>query len=96
LDKQYYVYILASRKNGTLYIGATSNLEKRVWQHKNKIVKGFTEKYDVNRLVYFEIYESPSDAVVRERQMKKWNRKWKIALIEKKNPEWVDLCKRIE
>ena len=88
---QYYVYILASDRNGTLYIGSTSDLIKRVWQHKNKVVEGFTKKYGVNILVYYEIAETREAAALRERQLKKWNRAWKIRLIEEKNKEWKDL-----
>ena len=87
----YYVYILASKRNGTLYIGSTSGLEKRVWQHKNKAVEGFTKKYGVNKLVHYEIADSQEAAAQRERQLKKWNRAWKIKLIEENNPEWKDL-----
>jgi len=89
--KQYYVYMLASKKHGTLYIGVTSDLAKRVWEHKNNFVEGFTKKYNVHRLVYYEITNSAESAIVREKQMKKWNRQWKIELIEKNNPEWKDL-----
>lgn len=85
------VYILASKKNGTLYIGVTSDLRSRVWQHKNKVVPGFTEKYDANILVYYEQGESILGAIQREKQLKKWNRSWKIRLIEEKNPKWKDL-----
>lgn len=85
------VYILASKKNGTLYIGVTSDLRSRVWQHKNKVVLGFTEKYDANILVYYEQGESILGAIQREKQLKKWNRSWKIRLIEEKNPKWKDL-----
>ncbi len=88
---QYYVYILASKRNGTLYIGSTNELPKRVWQHKNKAVEGFTEKYGVDKLVHYEIAETREAAVQRERQLKKWNRAWKIRLIEEKNPDWKDL-----
>ncbi len=88
---QYYVYILASKKNGTLYVGSTSGLIKRVWQHKNKVVEGFTKKYGVDKLMYYEIAESQEAAALRERQLKKWNRAWKIRLIEEKNPKWKDL-----
>lgn len=91
--KTYSVYILASKKEGTLYIGMTSDLEKRVWQHKNKIIKGFTEKYNVDKLVYYEQTENVESALTRERQLKEWQRRWKIRLIEKDNPEWNDLCK---
>jgi len=85
------VYILASERNGTLYIGVTSNLLKRMWEHKNKSVKGFTEKYTVNKLVYFEQTQDMRSAIQREKQLKKWNRSWKLKLIEKKNPKWNDL-----
>ena len=91
MSKQYYVYILASKKNGTLYIGVTSNLVKRLWEHKNKLVDGFTRKYGVTTLVYFEQYSDPLNAVRREKRLKKYKRKWKLELIEKHNPEWKDL-----
>ena len=87
----YYVYILASGKNGTLYNGVTNNLFKCVTQHKRKEVKGFTEKFEVNRLVWYEQTNDIRIAIKREKQIKKWNRKWKIRLIEKENPEWKDL-----
>jgi putative endonuclease len=88
---EHYVYILASKKNGTLYIGVTTNLKKRVWQHKEKIIEGFTKKYDIKNLVYFEVYADYWDAANREKRMKKWNREWKIGLIQKENPDWLDL-----
>ena len=91
MQKQYYVYILASKRNGTLYTGMTSNLHKRIWQHKNKLLPGFTEKYKVTNLVYYEIHEDPVGAITREKQIKKWNRVWKMKLIETENPEWCDL-----
>jgi putative endonuclease len=87
----YYVYILASTKNGTLYIGLTNNLIKRVYEHKNDLVEGFTKKYQVHNLVYYEIFDSAYEAISREKQMKKWKRQWKINLIEKINPLWQDL-----
>ena len=87
----HYVYILASKKNGTLYIGVTTDLQKRIFQHKNKEIEGFTKKYGVDKLVYFETYEDYWDAANREKRMKKWNRAWKIELIEKENPHWQDL-----
>jgi len=90
---QYYVYILTNKKNGTLYIGITSNLERRVFEHKNKIKKGFTSKYNLNQLMYFEIFEDVLLAIKREKQLKKWNRRWKINLIEKDNKDWIDLAK---
>ncbi|MBI5206071.1 MAG: GIY-YIG nuclease family protein [Nitrospirae bacterium] len=88
---KYYVYILASKKNGTLYIGVTSDLVKRIYEHKNNLVEGFTKKYNVHNLVHYEIAEDINSAVTREKQLKKWNRDWKIKLIEKSNPVWKDL-----
>jgi len=89
--KHYYVYILASKKNGTLYVGVTSDLIKRVYEHKEGFVEGFTKKYKVHYLVYYEDTNEINAALAREKQMKKWDRKWKIELIEKNNPEWRDL-----
>ena len=94
--KQPYVYILASKRNGTLYIGVTSNLIQRIWQHKNNQVQGFTKKYNVHSLVYFEQHEIMETAIIREKQLKKWNRDWKIKLIEKNNPNWEDLWLSIQ
>ena len=91
MQKQYYVYILASKRNGTIYTGMTSNLIKRIWQHKNKFIPGFTEKYKVTNLVYYEIHEDPVEAITREKQIKKWNRAWKVKLIESENLQWCDL-----
>jgi putative endonuclease len=91
MSDQFYVYILASRKHGTLYIGVTNDLVRRVYQHKSKTIRGFTKRYDVHILVYFEIFDDPASAITREKQLKKWNREWKIQLIENKNPGWVDL-----
>ena len=85
------VYILASARNGTLYIGVTSNLVQRIWQHKNDVIEGFTEKYSVHILVYFELLDDMTNAITREKQLKKWNRAWKLSLIEKQNPTWEDL-----
>ena len=84
------VYILASRRNGTLYIGATSNLVERVWQHKNDLVEGFTKKYGVHVLVWYEVHETMRSAVARERALKEWKRVWKLRLIEGANPKWED------
>ena len=92
---QYYVYILASRRNGTLYIGVTSDLVRRVYEHRNSVVEGFTKKYRVCCLVYYEMTQRIEDAIVREKQIKKWNRKWKLRLIESFNPDWCDLYERI-
>ena len=89
--KNSYVYILASKRNGTLYIGVTNDLIKRIYEHKNSLVRGFTEKYKVHKLVYYEEHSDIYEAIEREKQMKKWNRKWKINLIEEFNPEWEDL-----
>ena len=93
--KPYYVYILASKKNGTLYIGVTNDLVKRVFEHKENLIEGFTKKYNVHKLVNFETAEDVMSAITREKQMKKWRRKWKIELIEKENPEWTDLYEGI-
>ena len=87
----YFVYILASRRHGTLYIGVTNNLGTRLEQHRNGLGSEFVKKYGVYRLVYIEPYENAEDAIRREKQLKKWNRDWKIALIEKSNPNWDDL-----
>jgi len=91
MSKQYYVYILASKRNGTLYIGVTADLIRRIYEHKNKLVEGFTQKYNVHDLVYYEVTESVEGAIAREKQLKKWNREWKVRLIEKGNPDWKDL-----
>ena len=91
----YYVYILSSQRNGTLYIGSTSNLIKRIWVHKNKITKGFTEKYNVHNLVYYEAHDMYIEAARREKRFKNWCRQWKINLIEKQNPAWRDLYQEI-
>jgi putative endonuclease len=87
----FYVYILASRRNGTLYIGMTDNLIQRVWMHKNEVARGFTKQYGVKTLVWYEQHETREAALTRERQMKKWNRAWKIQAIEQMNPLWSDL-----
>jgi len=88
---QYFVYILASRRNGTLYIGMTSNLAKRVYEHKHDLVGGFTKRYRVYDLVYYEVYEDVREAITREKRLKDWKRKWKLELVEKSNPGWGDL-----
>ncbi len=87
----YYVYLLASRRHGTLYIGVTKNLVRRVHEHKTKAVPGFTEKYGVDRLVWFESYDDPMSAIAREKELKKWRRDWKISLVEADNPDWRDV-----
>ena len=88
---QYYVYILTNKKQGTLYIGVTNDLVRRIWEHKNHVVEGFTEKYKLGRLVYYEETDNDESAIQREKQLKNWHRPWKITLIEKNNPEWNDL-----
>ncbi|MGH8110511.1 MAG: GIY-YIG nuclease family protein [Rhodanobacteraceae bacterium] len=89
------IYILASRPNGTLYVGVTSDLVKRVWEHRSDAVDGFTKRYGVHRLVYFEQFRSMIEAIEREKELKKWRRAWKVALIEEANPEWRDLWDEI-
>jgi putative endonuclease len=95
MTKQPAVYILASKRNGTLYVGVTSNLQKRAWEHKNELIEGFTKKYGVHLLIYYELYDDMMSAITREKQIKKWNRAWKLELIEKQNPDWKDLWKEI-
>jgi putative endonuclease len=90
---QYYVYILASQVRGTLYIGMTNNLQRRVYEHKTGIKKGFTQKYGLNKLVYYETFQFVNEAIDREKNLKKWKRDWKIQLIEKENKPWLDLAK---
>jgi len=96
MSKHPCTYILASAKNGTLYIGVTSNLIQRIWQHKNNKIKGFTEKYRVQMLVYYEQHQTMEAAIIREKQLKKWNREWKITLIERGNSNWQDLWESIQ
>jgi putative endonuclease len=91
----FYVYILASRRNGTLYTGMTDNLIARMWHHREGVVPGFTKEYGIKTLVWFEQYDTRESALLRERQIKKWNRKWKLELIEKDNPAWRDLYQEI-
>ena len=93
--KQGFVYILASHKNGSLYIGVTSDLAPRIWQHKNKVFKGHTSRYDIDKLVYYETFDDMDDAIKREKILKDWDRTWKKDLIEKTNPEWNDLYESI-
>ena len=91
MSKIGYTYILASRKNGTLYVGVTSDLQKRAWQHRESVASGFSKKHNVRRLMYFENFDDISDAIAREKQLKNWKRAWKVQLIEERNPEWDDL-----
>ena len=91
MDKQPAVYILASKRNGTVYVGVTSDLPKRVWEHKNDLVEGFTKKYHVHLLVWYELHEAMESAIVREKRIKGWKRAWKLRMIERSNPTWKDL-----
>lgn len=91
----FFVYLLSNKKNGTLYLGSTNDLLRRIWEHRNKVVPGFTSRYDVARLVWFEGHESLEATWLRERQLKKWRRDWKIDLIERDNPHWIDLYPRL-
>ena len=95
MDAQFFVYILTSKRNGTLYVGVTNNLARRLSEHKAKLVPGFTRKYAVGRLVYFEAFDSILEARAREHSLKRWRRIWKIALIEKLNPDWRDLSSEL-
>ena len=95
MAKQFYIYILASNPNGTLYTGVTSNLIQRVWQHKHDVIQGFTRKYNVKTLVYYEVHENAESALKREKRIKRWRRAWKLGLIENSNPEWRDLYEDI-
>jgi putative endonuclease len=90
-ERLYCVYILASKIGGTLYTGVTSNLVGRIYQHKNNVIAGFTKRYGVHRLVYFEVHQDVREAIRREKRIKKWNRAWKVRLIEESNPDWNDL-----
>jgi putative endonuclease len=91
MEKNFAVYIMASQRNGTLYIGVTSNLPKRVWEHREGLVHGFSRQYTVKSLVWYEMHECAESAITREKQLKKWNRAWKLRLVEEMNPEWEDL-----
>lgn len=91
MEKAFFVYMMSNQRNGTLYIGVTSNLIQRVWQHKEKLIEGFTQRYGLNRLVWFEPHADAMSALTREKQLKKWNRAWKLRLIEALNPDWNDL-----
>ena len=95
MSKSFYTYIMASKRNGTLYVGVTSDLVKRVYQHRNRLIEGFTKKYAVHTLVYFECLDSFEAAVRREKQVKAWKRQWKMRLIEENNPRWEDLYNKI-
>ncbi len=95
MAEHYYVYILATERNGTLYIGVTNDLVRRIFEHKNDVVRGFTQKYQVHQLVYFEQFDDPATAIQREKTMKFWPRQWKLNKIEEANPAWRDLYEDI-
>ena len=91
----HYVYILASRKDGAIYVGVTNDIVRRIYEHRTKAIKGFTSKYNITRLVWFDIYDDPISAISREKELKKWKRSWKVQLIETQNPQWDDLYESI-
>lgn len=91
MEKKFYVYILASDRNGTLYVGITSDLGRRMEEHRTGALSGFTSRYDVKRLVHYEVYDDAENAILREKRLKEWKRAWKLRLIEKDNPDWIDL-----
>ena len=95
MERQPCVYILSNKRNGTLYAGVTSNLAKRIWEHKNKTILGFSNLYKLDKLVWYELHETMDSAIRREKAIKKWYRKWKLAVIEEMNPEWRDLYRDI-
>lgn len=92
---QYYVYILSNKPKGTIYIGVTSDLVKRVYQHKHELTEGFTKKYKIKSLVYYEVFEDVEQAILREKRLKRWRRAWKDELIQKENPQWLDLYSKV-
>ncbi len=93
--KNFYVYIVTNKPRGTLYIGVTNNLVRRIYEHRNSLINGFTKRYNLKRLVYFEVFDRVEEAIHREKRLKKWNRQWKIELIEKSNPDWTDLYEEL-
>ena len=95
MQKQYYVYILTKERNSTFYVGMTSDLIKRIWHHKNSVANGFTKKYNIKQLVYYEVFDDLQNAIKREKRLKQWSRAWKIKAIEEQNPEWNDLYEEI-
>jgi putative endonuclease len=90
-EKKFYVYILVTKANGTFYVGMTSDLTKRIWEHKNEVTGGFTKEHGIKTLAYYEVFDDPENAIRREKRLKKWPRLWKMRVIEKMNPEWKDL-----
>jgi putative endonuclease len=95
MEKKYYVYIMAKARNSTFYVGMTSDLPKRVFEHKNEATEGFTQQYRIKMLVYYEVFDDPENAIKREKRLKKWNRTWKMRLIEEMNPDWRDLYEEV-
>ena len=95
MTKNYYVYIVTNKPRGTLYTGMTNELVRRTYEHRNGLIDGFAKKYNLNKLVYFEVFNLVEDTIIREKRLKKWNRQWKIELIEKSNPEWDDLYEKL-
>jgi putative endonuclease len=94
-EKKFYVYIMAKGRNSTFYTGVTSDLPKRIWEHKNEVAEGFTKEHGIKTLVYYEIFDDAENAIKREKRLKKWNRPWKMRVIEEMNPEWKDLYETI-
>lgn len=95
MEKSFFVYILTNKRYGTLYVGVTSDLPKRIWQHKNQVIEGFTKTHNLKTLIYYEHHENAESAIKREKRLKKWDRQWKIELIEQSNPDWRDLYENI-
>jgi putative endonuclease len=95
MNKQFYVYILTKKRNSTFYVGMISNLPKRVWEHKNEVADGFTKEHNIKMLVYYEVFDNSEEAIKREKRLKKWNRSWKMKVIEEMNPDWRDLYEDI-
>ena len=95
MTKSFYVYILTNKRYGTFYVGVTSDLPKRIWEHRNNVVEGFTQKHNLKNLVHYEAHENVESAIKREKRLKKWDRQWKIELIEESNPDWRDLYENI-
>jgi putative endonuclease len=95
MNDRFFIYIMANKRNGTIYIGVTNNLPRRVWEHREGLVEGFTSRYGLKMLVYYEVFDSISLAIQRETSLKRWPRRWKLALIEKDNPQWKDLAEEV-